>query len=359
MPRKSDLRRGYSNISIQMATSPKSISGWPVSLEDDKPIKNLNGRPSRAIQPEFTSAFFKDIQGYWRRTDTNVDVDFDELCVATHGHIRRSIISDVEFMIYHDRIPDWVHMAGIEPESRVTKQRFEQLLAGSQPDAVLHKFLYLQDVQGLLTNLQRTSAQISQVVGEFYGILNDSVFYIYSPSERVGFRSSVSAATALLHAHLETTFVRLRSMLDYAVKLALEAERSGADFSRIVKLRGASKQYIDKKELRINEKEGTLFVKDELIWMISSIRDRIVHDGHLDISARVYENFKRARLVERFVLIPDMTDGRFDTFKNRTNFYGRDLKINYDLPEILDEFYRRLLRTVGFIHDAYAAKRLS
>lgn len=358
MSKRPKLRRGYAQVSIQALTSDKKIAGWPVSHSDDKPIKNLNGRPSRDIQVGFPTAFFKDIQGYWRRTDTNLDVDFDELCVATHGHIRRSIISDIEFKIYHDRIPDWVHMAGLEPESRVTKQRFEQLLAGSKPDRILHKFLYLQDVQGLLTNMQRTSAQIGQVVGEFYGILNDSEFYIYSDGEKIGLRSSVSATTSLLHAHLETIFVRLRSLLDYAVKLAFESERKVKDFSQILKLCGASKQYSDKKSLRMNEGVGTLFIKDELIWTISSIRDRIVHDGHLDISARVYENFKRQRLVERFVLIPDMSDGRFETFKNRMNFYGRDHKINHDLPRILDTFYRRMMTTIGQIHDSYAAQML-
>jgi hypothetical protein len=108
----------------------------------------------------------------------------------------------------------------------------------------------------------------------------------------------------------------------------------------------------------MNERAGTLFVKDELIWTICSIRDRIVHDGHLDVSARLYESFKRHRLVERFVLIPDMAEGRFEVFKNRSNFYGRDHKINHDLPRIYDDFFQRMLNTVGALHDLYASKRL-
>ncbi|MFC6199516.1 hypothetical protein [Ponticaulis profundi] len=358
MPKKSKARRGYRNFSLQVLTSREKISGWSISGVDPKPVKNLDGRPSRRVSDTNLKAYFKDIQGYWRRTDTNIDIDLDNLCAATHGHIRRSIISDVEFKIFHSEIPDWAHMAGIEPESRVTKTKFERLIAGSTSDDLLHKFIYLQDVQNLLTNIQRTSAQITQVIGEFYGILNDCVPYRYSIDERSGLRSSVGAETALLHAHLETVFVRMRSLLDYAVKVWLEAERVNIDYSKIVKLKGGSKQYGDKGSLGVNEQAGTLFVKDELIWTICSIRDRIVHDGHLDVSARMYESFKRRRLVERFVLIPDMVEGRFESFKNRSNFYGRDHKINHDLPRIYDDFFQRMLATIGALHDLYASKMI-
>lgn len=358
MSKKANDRRKYQEVSIQVAVSREKISGWSISGVDPKPVKNLDGRPSRSVRDANPQAYFKDVQGYWRRTDTNIDVEFDELCAATHGHIRRSIISDIEFTIFHDKIPDWVHMAGIEPESRVTKTQFEKLIAASASDQVLHKFLYLQDVQGLLTNIQRTSAQVSQVVGEFYGLLNDCIPYVYSDSEKIGLRSSVGADTALLHAHLETIFVRMRSMLDYVVKVSLEAERRDIDFSKIVKLKGGSKQYSDKTSLALNERADTLFVKDELIWTICSIRDRIVHDGHLDISARMYENFKRHRLFERFVLIPDMAEGRFEVFKNRSNFYGRDHKINHDLPKIYDTFFQRMFCTIGALHDLYASRKL-
>jgi hypothetical protein len=214
MVKSSKLRRGYRKLSIQAAVSTRYISGWPIAPDEERPIKNLNGKPARDVRETEPTAYFRDLQKYWRRTDTNIDVDFDSLCATTHGHIRRSIISDIEFKIYHDRIPDWVHMAGIEPESRITKKRFEQLLAGSRSDQILHKFIYLQDVQGLLTNMQRTSAQITQVLGEFYGLLNDCETYVYRTNEKVGLRSSVSAETSVLHAHLETTFVRMRSLLD-------------------------------------------------------------------------------------------------------------------------------------------------
>lgn len=353
---KNKVRQGYRNISIQVIEGKRKISGWSVAGDDEKPVKNLNGISSRKVGYNGEISFIKDIHGYWRRTDSKIDVDFDNICAATHELIRKSVISDSCFLANFEKVPDWVHMAGIEPESRVSKVKFEQLIAGSGPSEILHRFIYLSDVQGLLTNIQRTSAQVCQVIGEFYGLLNDCRPYIYSKSERVGLRSSVSGDTALLHAHLETIFVRFRSLLDYMVKLAIEAERGDIDFSKIVKLKGASMQYADKKNLSMNNMIGTLFVNDQIIREVSSIRDRIVHDGHLDINARMYENFKRYRLVERFVLIPDMLDGRFEAYKNRANFYGKDRKINLELPGIFDVFYERMFATISNIKNNFIVK---
>lgn len=350
-------RRGYRKVTVQVPLGERRVNGWVISDSDERPVKNLDGRSSKKSKENGSAAFFKDVQGYWRRTDSSIDVDLDDLCGRTHGHIRRSLLNDAEISIYHDRLPDWVHMAGLEPESKVSKHRFEQLMAGSGSDPYFHKFLYLHDIQSLLTNIQRTSSQIFQSSGEFYGLLNDSSFFQYTDQEKVGLRSIVSGEGILLHAHLENTFVRMRSLLDYAVKIALEDERDDIDFSVYPKLKGAGKQYADKKMLKMNNSPDTVFEDTELIREIASIRDRIIHDGHFDISARVYESFKRGRLVERFVLVPDMTEGRFDVFRNRRNFFGDDNKMNLRLPSILDNSYGRVRTTVGLIHDNYAKQK--
>lgn len=349
-------RTGWRDVTIQLTTpnDGKSINGWAVPETDARPVKNLNGKPSRDIRADAPAAFFKDTQGFWRRTDTRIDLDLDDLCARTHGHIRQSILTQGEQNVFKDKIPDWVQMAGLEPESRVSRQKFETLLNGSGPDEFLHRFLYLHDVSGLVTNIQRSSSQLYQTTGAFYGVLNDSEFWYYQDDEKVGLRSVTSGDGNILHLHLETAFVRMRSMLDYAVKLALEAERKNIDFSTYPKLKGASKQFSDRKHLGMNERAGTVFVEDEPIREIMSIRDRVIHDGHLDIDARVYESFKRQRLVERFVLLPDMTDGKFDVYKNRRNFFGSDDKINLRLPSILDMFYNRMTQTIQAIHDTFA-----
>lgn len=357
--RKPPRQQKSRSKNVQFVGGPKQIAGWSCSGEDERPIKNLNGKSSKKIREGSRQAYFQDSMKYWRRIDTNLDVELDETCVEIHARIRRSVLSETELRIFGAELPEWVFMAGIEPESKVSKKELERLMNGSGAHPILFKCVYLADVQSLVTNIQRTSAQISQVIGEFFGLLNDCKPYEYSANEKVGVRFSVSSETALLHAHLETIFVRMRSLLDYSVKLAMEAERNELDFSKVVKLCGASSQYSDRKNLQMNETEGTVFAKDELIWMISSIRDRIVHDGHLDASARIYEKFQRKRLVERFVLLPDMVDGRFEAYKNRKNFYGVDRKINLELPDIYDDFFTRLIVTLKLIGSKFSEKSIN
>lgn len=354
-----NVSKGWSQVTVQIARPApgEGINGFVPHPEDARPIKNLNGRPTRTPRNDGKPAFFRDIHGFWRRIDTSAELDFDSLCAGVHGHIRRSILSDAEAHVFFDRMPFWVYDAGLSPESRLSKTQFEQLLSRSGPDEYLHRFLYHQDVAALLSNIQRSSAQVYQFAGTFYGLLNDAVFYHYNDQDKVDLRFSSSGDAILLHGHLESVFTRMRAILDYSVKLALEAERPPQDFSAYPKLRTAAKQYGDRKNLAMNQRENTLFVEDELIRKIASIRDRIIHDGHFDTEPRVYELFKRRRLIERFVLAPDMTEGRFDASRNRRSFFSTDNKINATLPSILDEFYSRLAATVSAVSDLYAIRR--
>lgn len=56
-------------------------------------------------------------------------------------------------------------------------------------------------------------------------------------------------------------------------------------------------------------------------------------------------------MLEKFVLIPDHTNGNFDTYKNRNRFFDNDVKLNEVLPEIIWDFQKRLIRTLSLLED--------
>ena len=64
---------------------------------------------------------------------------------------------------------------------------------------------------------------------------------------------------------------------------------------------------------------------------------------------KAYERIENGVAVEKFLLFPDMTAGRFDRFGNRNLFFSREDKINERLPEILEEFQARLQVTLESI----------
>jgi hypothetical protein len=103
-------------------------------------------------------------------------------------------------------------------------------------------------------------------------------------------------------------------------------------------------------------KKQSLFVEGVLLTMITRIRDRIVHDGYLDTEPRVYEVYKKRKYVELSTLIPDMTNGLFDNFRGRQNFYGNERKINLELPEIVSQFHTMLIVTLETIGTSFDDK---
>jgi len=55
-------------------------------------------------------------------------------------------------------------------------------------------------------------------------------------------------------------------------------------------------------------------------------------------------------MIEKFILIPDTTNGNFDTFKNRNRFFNNDVKLNDILPDLIFEFWKRLMTTIKLIN---------
>lgn len=82
---------------------------------------------------------------------------------------------------------------------------------------------------------------------------------------------------------------------------------------------------------------------------IETLRNRVIHDGPLDDHPSAYEHFKGGVAVERFILFPDMTNGRLDQFVNRNLFFGREDKINLRLPALVLEIQDRLISTLDSI----------
>jgi hypothetical protein len=133
-------------------------------------------------------------------------------------------------------------------------------------------------------------------------------------------------------------FIRMHSLLDYTVKLAIEAEGLPQEFAKYPNMRSLNEQFGSRKKISFNKSAGTLFEECEFITTIETLRNHLIHDGLLDDMPKAYERIKQSAAVERFVLFPDMTQGRFDRYGNRNLFFSREDKINGRLPEIFTEF---------------------
>ena len=69
-----------------------------------------------------------------------------------------------------------------------------------------------------------------------------------------------------------------------------------------------------------------------------------------------YEVHENGCVVERFILMPDRRGKQFDRFVNRSLFYGTEDKINLRLPQLIEEFQTRLLKTLELILSPESTK---
>lgn len=289
----------------------------------------LGGQPGYCLDP----------QGAWRPVHGDLLYEIEAECIRLHDGFASALLGG--HASYHALlpvIPPFLYEAGLNSESTLSRGEFEQALVALREMPRLHELLYLYDCRKLVSGIQECTKEVCFLVGEFYRSLNlDQLFY--PPlAERDGVRWITSPVVTRLTATLNVIFIRLHSLLDYTTKLVHEIEHLRSDFSTYPKLSSSSIQFGDRRRTGWGEAPGTLFEPSEAVREIELVRNLVIHDGLLDDMPKVYKVVKDGRVVEKFVLMPDRTNGRLDRHKNRALFYRGDDKINIRLPTLISQF---------------------
>lgn len=275
--------------------------------------------------------------------------EVENVCIRLHEALRRAIIEDAPYNELLPGVPQFFCISGLNSESPLSKTDFERAVRLTANFPEINRFLFLYDVQKLVSSIQECQKELIQMVGEFYRTLNTEALFFPQIRQDDGIRYNTSPTVTKLFALLTFVFVRMHSLFDYTVKLALEAEGLPTDFTKYPKMRSSKEQFGSRKRVSFNRLQGSLFEDCEFITYIETLRNHLIHDGLLDDMPKAYERIESGVAVERFLLFPDMTDGRFDRYGNRSLFFSREDKINERLPEILAEFQARLTVTLGCI----------
>lgn len=310
---------------------------------------NLNGIPSNRPRKDDIPYLWFDPQGIWRLSRGDMSYEVEDVCVRIHNALRRAIIEDAPYNELLPAVPQFVHLSGLNSESSLSKENFEKFLRLTKDFPEINRFLFLYDAQKLVSSIQECQQELMQMLGEFYRTLNTEALFFPPIHQDDGIRYNKSPTVTKLFALLTFVFVRMHSLLDYMVKLALETEGLPKDFTKYPKLRSSSEQFGSRKKVSFNKHPGSLFEDCEFITFVETLRNHLIHDGLLDDLPKAYERIENGIAVERFLLFPDMTAGRFDRFGNRSLFFSREDKINERLPEIVTEFQTRSIVTLGKI----------
>lgn len=241
----------------------------------------------------------------------------------------------------------WIRNAGNTAECGWTKEEFEVFVMNYyKDDEIAHRWLYYYDCDMLVCALCDRFKMIESML---------RVFYNYFPSESPCIMEDFKHATVavspqdtICFACVNSIFLYLASSFDILSKIYVELrDHEKLDFSKYPKMvsRNVLKGSIGKNNSDI---AGTIFEKSSCVNTVSSIRDRLVHDGSFDFLQMVYDCYDGPNgHSEAAILFPDMENGLFITSKNRKNFYSQSNRLNILLPGLLTEVLEVMETTIN------------
>lgn len=296
--------------------------------------------------------------GSWRPLAEDGLHEVEAECVQLHQELAASIFGSIAH--YHSLLPlapIFLAEAGLNSESALTREQFEQMLVRCAGQPELNRFLYLYDVRSLVAAVQECTKEVSQLTGEFYRILNLEPFFTPDVTVPDGVRWSTSPTVTTLNSTLGFLFIRMHSLLDYLAKLAREIDELRSEFKTYPRLASANFLFGQRRRLKIGALAGSLFEPCEEVAEVELVRNLLIHDGLLDDMPKAYEVIEDGAVVERFMLLPDRRAGRFERFGNRHRFYGGEDKINLRLAGLVKRFQLRAATTLGALRSQLAGRR--
>ena len=308
-----------------------------------------NGIPSETIQKN----------DFWIKIDNDrvffksdkIFYEIENLCVKIHDLIAEILFDNLEN--FNSKLPllnPFFYQSGLDSECSISKVDFEKEVSGQSNNEIFNKMLYLFDVRNLVSSIQNSNVEIKHLFGSFYKHLNDNSFLLSEkPIMSTGIQYAAGSIVTNIYSTLNSIIIKLNSQLDFTSKLAYEIENIHTNFKTYPRLKSKDFLYGNKRKLKINELQGTLFEGSEYLNLITTIRNEIIHNSSYYNQPKVYQRFDKGILKEKFILLPDMENGRLTIFKNRRRFFNSEIKFNEILPEILTEFWNRLHNTLDVI----------
>ncbi|SJN18469.1 hypothetical protein FM120_01055 [Sphingobacterium faecium PCAi_F2.5] len=279
--------------------------------------------------------------------------EIEKICIQLRDHLAVKLFGDRQ--TYHSYfttpIFPFASLAGIDAEIKISKEDFEKLVSGVEDKERLSRLLYYFDVENLIGTLQNAVLETKYILGSFYKTLNNNNFLLHDDLTVVndGIQYASGYIVTNITSIVNHLFINLYSQMDFTTKIIYEFENLHTNFSKYPKLKSKDTLYGDSKKTTFKEKQGSIYELSETIRTIMYLRNEIVHNASIDSIPKVYQNLENKKIVEKYILLPDFSNGIIKTYKNRKRFFDNDTKLNDILPALIDEFWDRLKFTLSEI----------
>lgn len=285
----------------------------------------------------------------------SIKYELDGALAELYDIFRDFIFSDIDdYYRKLKTLPLWVRHAGQDSDFPFSAEEFNECIAKADfPN--LYQYLYLADCQFLIATVQNLLCAMEDSFINYYKTISsfclEKCYIDVTNSDDIIVMISEEAMKA--SAYIETYFTKAYSILDIMCKICYEIQYRRTNFDSYQKIKSADVLWGQRKKLKINEVENTIYENCEFIRNIEAIRNEIVHNGTWELNPKIFIKYKDGMEVERFLLFPDMAQGHLSTVKNRRHFFSSNIKVNDILPKIHKEFKKRMLETISQIKQIY------
>lgn len=279
--------------------------------------------------------------------------DLDGELVLLYDTLRDNFFEDIQkYYIELSNMPIFVQEAGQNSECRLSAELFSEWIQQDKYKKLpnFYKHLHLVDCQFLVGTIQNLLCGMEDLFIRYYILISSVDLNIESFESNVTMVQK-SSYVGGISATLESYFIKAYSILDMLCKIGYELKTSQKEFTTYKKMRSADILWGDRKNLEINNTKGTIFEKCDLISLIESLRNEVVHNGTWELNPKAYIRYENGVPTEKYMLFPDISQGRLATVKGRKHFFGNGIKVNEVLPKIHFEFKIRLLNTIKLLNQ--------
>lgn len=243
-------------------------------------------------------------------------------------------------------LPLFYSHAGLDAECAISKDGFVKCLNDPESE-INYKFLYYFDVENLVSSLSNLSAESYFLFCNFFEILNENSFMLQSnPINRDIITFSGGRIVIDLFSCINHLFINMASQLDFITKIAYEMEHMPCEFTNYQKMKSNKILYSDFNKINNLEYEETVFVRTDMINFIVNLRNEVIHNASFERDPKIYQVFKNNEMIEKFILVPDYTNGLLDRCRNRSRFFSKKIKLNEMLPDLIMDFWNRMDCTI-------------
>lgn len=282
----------------------------------------------------------------------SIKYELDTELVSLYDKFRDVFFRDTDkYYRELDRLPCFVQTAGQDSECSLTAEIFSEWLCRDEFIAMpnFYRHLYLVDCQFLIGTIQNLLSGMENSFINYYTQIIKIGNHV-APSVPDATMYEMSQSVRCISSQLENYFIKAYSILDMLCKIGHELQFPEEDFASYKKIKSANLLWGARKKLKINNTPHTLFEKCDLVSIIESLRNEVVHNGTWELNPKVFIKFKDELPVERYMLFPDIAQGHLATVKSRNHFFGSGTKVNQAFPKIHSAYRKRLLNTVKLLN---------